>query len=305
MKHIVLSQTCQGEALRYMLLFSEEFRARYECTFVPNFRVADGVSRVDTPESLRALLPGCDVFVYHDLAAYDFPKLLRELPEGCPALRVPYATSTVYWPSHDFQNPIWLVPYATTALIPWPCRLLDALIVAHKDKDSARRAYLDLDIPAVMDVEANFADQLRYLRQAEKDSIFSLSAYFLEHFRDLRLFHLINHPSIQVFRHMANCLLLHLGLAPLTLTPDDPFCKHQIPVHPSIRRHYGLTWCDDDTPVSLFERQVGYEEYISIYIDAYVERFGFQPLPPPRGKAKRKRSGRLAAAIKNLLGRKA
>ena len=305
MKNIVLSQTCQGEVLRYLLLFSPEFRERYTCSFVPNYEVVDGVSRVASPEVLTPHLKTCDLFIYHAITDYDFGAILKTLPEGCPSLAVPYVTSTIYWPSYDFRHPVWLLPYAATALIPWPCRLLDAMIVAFKDKDRARREYLDLDIPSVMDVAENHDSQLRYIRQAEQGTIFSMSAYIQEHFRDQRLFHLINHPSIPLFRHMANCLLLHLGLSPLTLSPTDPFDNHQMPVHPSIRRYYGLTWCDDATRYKLFEKEVAYDEYVSIYIDSYIERFQFQPPPQAKKTHKTKQPGkRLAKFLKMLLGRR-
>ncbi len=302
MKHLVLSLTCHGEVIRYLLLKSEAFRERYTCTFVPNYTVVDGTSQIASPEELRHLLPACDLLVYHPIVGYDFDALLGLLPAGAEALRIPYVTSTIYWPSYDFRHPIWLAPYASTALIPWPCLLLNKMIVTFRDKARIIREYLDLDIPSVMDIEANFAHQMDYLCQAEAGTIFTAASYVRENFRQRRLFHLINHPSIILFRHLTNCLLLHLGLPPLDVTPDDPFQNHQMPVHPSIRRYYRLDWGAAETGANLFERDVDYEQYVSIYVDEYIKRFQFQPFPVPH---KRSRSNRLARAFRAFFGRRA
>lgn len=302
MKNVVLSQTCQGEVLRYMLLLSEPFRERYTCTFVPNYEVVDGKSQVAASTSLESYLPTCDILVYHAIVDYDFDVLKKLLPARNQALRVPYVTSNIYWPSYELRNPIWLAPYAYTALIPWPCRLLNDLIVRLKDKSRIVEAYRDLDVAAAIDVAGNFDAQIRYLQRAEAGTIFSVSRFVRENFRDAQLFHLLNHPGVVLFRYLANCLLEHLGLPALTILPDDPFLNHQIPVHPSLMRYYGLTWCDEQTRFHLFERNLTFSEYTKLYIDFYVERYGFDPVPPP--KVPPKRPGKLRRTLKALLGRR-
>lgn len=297
MKQIVLSQTCQGEAMRYLLSLSEPLGRDYTCTFVPNFEIVDGVGKMAPPVALEQSLPTCDVLIYHDVASYDFGALIRKMPSGSQAIRIPFVTSTIYWPSHDYKNPIWLLPYQGQAYgIPWPCRLLSGLIVKLRDKQRILQAYLDLDLPSQVDCAANFAEQIRYLEQAEAGTIFSVSAFVRDNFARLPLFHLINHPTTHTFLYLANTLLDHLGYPPLTVQPVDSFAHHQMPVHPSLIRHYDLRWCDPTGRISLFEREVSFEEYVSIYIDEYIEKFSYTPYPV----AQRKRG--LLRALSHRLG---
>ncbi len=287
MKHVVLSQTCQGQIFRHLLLSSPAFCQDYTCTFVPNYDVSEGKGKLASTSALEAALPHCDLLVYHDIAAYDFKTLCALLPAGAQALKIPYVTSNIYWPSYEVLNPIWLAPTEATAIIPWPCRLLNDLIVRLRDKTRILSAYCNLDIPEHLDVDKNFKQQVRYLQKAEAGTIFSVADFVQEHYVGQQLFHLINHPGISVFVSMANTLFAYLGLPPLPAQTTDPFAEHQIPVHPSIIRYYALTWCNRDTRYQLWEKRFSHEEYVLFYIDNYIQSYGFDPFPPPRkGNAK-------------------
>jgi len=291
MKHIVLSQTCQGEAMRYLLSLSEPLGRDYTCTFVPNYEIVDGMGKMAPPTALEQALPTCDVLIYHDVANYDFASLLRKMPPGSQAIRIPFVTSTIYWPSHDYKNPIWLMPYQGQAYgIPWPCRVLSGLIVKLRDKRRVLQAYLDLDLPSQVDCAANFADQLRYLKQIEAGTIFSVSAFVRDNFARRRLFHIINHPTSCTFQYLANTLLAHLGYPPLSMQPVDGFAHHQMPVHPSLIRHYGLDWCDPNARIPVLDKMLTYEEYINLYIDEYIGKFGYNPYPVAKRKRRLLRS---------------
>ena len=198
MKKLVLSQTCQGAILRDLLLSSPELAEAYQCLFVPNYALEADAAKPAAVDTLVAELPNCDVLIYHDIAAFDFPARLAQLPPGALAIKVPYVTSTIYWPSHDYRHPCRLAPRGTTALIPWPCRVLNDLIVRLRDEDAIVRAYLDTDLTAGLDLSRHLADQLDYLHKSQVGTPFALAECVERDFATQRLFHMINHPAMQL-----------------------------------------------------------------------------------------------------------
>lgn len=279
MKKIVLSQTCQGLVLEQLLLSSVALKKDFECTFIPNYELQDGKPGLAPPTALQEAVKSCDVLIYHDIAHYNFPALVRQMPPGGVAIKIPYITSTIYWPTYEYQNPFWLCPTGTTALIPWPCRLLNELIVSLRDKRKILDAYLETDIPSCIDIDRSFTSQIAYLQSAEAGSIFNISDFVEKNFRDTQLFHLINHPSLPVFLELANAIFAHLGMPPLENFQNDPFATHQIPIHPSIIRRYNLSWCDETTKFRLIDKSFTFSEYVAFYVDHYIEKFQYT-LPP-------------------------
>jgi hypothetical protein len=286
MKKLVLSQTCQGNALQELLLLSKSFRAEYTCLFVPNYEIVDGKAVAASSQELEAQLEDCDTLIYHDVGQYDFERLLERLPSGALAIKIPYVTSAIYWPTYDFFHPCWLVPHGVTALIPWPCTVLNALITTERDKQRAMRRYLDMDLTTQVDFEANFASQIVYLRKAEAGTIFRVADLVEEQYASTQLFYLINHPSAPIFLHIANSILGYLGFPPLNVHNYDPFCMHQIPIHPSVAAHYGLTWCPPERKYFMIDREMKFDEYVCLYIDSYVEKYGYSISSPPARKFK-------------------
>jgi len=303
MKKLVLSQTCQGAILRDLLLSSPELAEAYQCLFVPNYALEADAAKPAAVDTLVAELPNCDVLIYHDIAAFDFPARLAQLPPGALAIKVPYVTSTIYWPSHDYRHPCRLAPRGTTALIPWPCRVLNDLIVRLRDEDAIVRAYLDTDLTAGLDLSRHLADQLDYLHKSQVGTPFALAECVERDFATQRLFHMINHPAMPLMRHMADVILDHLGMAPLVGERFDPFCMHQLPVHPSVAQGYGLAWCDADTRYYMLDRDYSFEEYVTVYVRAYVAQYGYASYPappaPPRGRAWRRVLRHAVTAIRH------
>lgn len=279
MKKLVLSQTCQGGVLKQLLMSSEAFKKDFTCDFIQNFEIKDGKPGIAPPATLAKALENCDVLIYHDIASYNFPSLLQKLPPHAQAIKIPYVTSMIYWPTHDYRNPVWLAPRESTALIPWPCIKLNELIVSLRDKAKVLDAYLHMDIPAVIDITDVSDRQMDYLKQAENGSIFNISAFIQENFAEKRLFHLINHPSLPVFLNIANAILRHFGIPLLAGFRFDPFANHQMPIHPSIIRYHGLSWCSENTTYRIMDKVFSFEEYVSFYYDRYVEKYQFTMFP--------------------------
>lgn len=280
MKKLILSQTCQGTVIEKLLCYSTAFNQEFKCTFIPNYEVLNGKAQLATCDSLKESLWDCEVLIYHDVAHYKFASLIKRMPPNSIAIKIPYITSKIYWPSYDFKNPCWFSPRANSALIPWPCRKLNELIVSLKKKDKIVDAYMHFDFASLEGIEEDFCRQIDYLKSAEKSSIFDISSFVRNNFRSQQLFHLINHPALPVFLEVTNAILRHLNLEELNGFPGDPFGNHQMPVHPSIIRHYNLTWCDDNTQYLLLDKRLRFEEYVNFYVDCYIEKYGNTNFPP-------------------------
>ncbi|QLA17835.1 WcbI family polysaccharide biosynthesis putative acetyltransferase [Desulfolutivibrio sulfoxidireducens] len=281
-KKIVLSQTCQGLVLERLLMASKELQEHFSCTFIPNYETLDGKTSVASSDDLATALGDCDILIYHDVSSYDFPSLIRKMPPGAQTIKIPYITSNIYWPTLDFKNPCWLSPHGSTAHIPWPCVALNELIVAERDKKRVIDAYLALDLAQVVSLDAVRENQIGYLRAAEKDSIFHLADYVEQNFIERQLFHLINHPAMPVFLEVANTIFQFLGIRRLQKYAYDPFHNHQIPLHPSIIRHYNITWCDETTKFTILDKSMCFEEYVNFYVDSYIEKYQYTMFPVPQ-----------------------
>ncbi|MEF3696797.1 WcbI family polysaccharide biosynthesis putative acetyltransferase [Desulfolutivibrio sp.] len=286
MKKIVLSQTCQGLVLKQLLLSSDALKKEFECTFIPNYELQNGKPGLAPPAALQEAVKSCNVLIYHDIAHYNFPALVRQMPPGGVAIKIPYITSTIYWPTYEYQNPFWLCPRGTTALIPWPCTVLNELIVSLRDKRKILNAYLETDIASCIDINRVYTSQLAYLRSAESGSIFNISEFVEKNFRDTQLFHLINHPALPVFLELANAIFAHLDMPLLKNFRNDPFATHQVPIHPSIIRRYSLSWCDETTKFQMMDRSFTFSEYVALYIDHYIEKFQYTLFPSLQAQGK-------------------
>jgi len=280
MKKIVLSQTCQGLVLKQLLMSSVALKKNFQCIFIPNYEVQDGKPGIAPPTALENALEDCDVLIYHDIAPYNFPSLLRRLPADALTIKIPYITSTIYWPTYSYQTPFGLCPRGTTSLIPWPCTLLNELIVTLRDKKKILDAYLETDIPSRLDMRKAYDAQITYLKAAESGSIFHMAEFVAHNFRDTQLFHLINHPSLPVFLEVTNTILAHLDLPLVENFRIDPFATHQIPIHPSIINSYKLSWCDEKTRFQILDKSFTFEEYVDFYIDSYIEKYQYTMFPP-------------------------
>lgn len=285
-KKIVLSQTCQGLVLERLLMSSREFKRQFACTFVPNYEIHGGKVGIAARDVLESALSDCDVLIYHDISCYDFPALLQKIPPGGVAIKIPYITSTIYWPTYDYKNPCWLSPCGNTAHIPWPCLALNGLIVSLRDKRRALEAYLEMDIAGAVPMDAVYAGQIAYLEEAEQGSPFAVSEFISRHVVEQQLFHLINHPAMPVFVEVANTIFRFLGLPEIPGHAVDPFSDHQMPIHPSVVRHYGISWCDERTRFKILDKDMCFEEYVAFYIDRYVEKYRYAMFPAPAGKSK-------------------
>ena len=181
---------------------------------------------------------------------------------------------------------IW--PYANEAHVqnvaqppfsdgPYPSQLSDSylnrLITKGVPPEEALEQYLALDIGRATHVDRVF--ELYMDRQRERDAKtgFDLAPAIEAHIRTEPLFLTPHHPNARLFGIVAQQLfesmkvpgdMIETAIASLRRTPFPP---DELPIHPGIIRHFGLTFADAETRYSYFdEGRFTFSEYVLRYM---------------------------------------
>ena len=216
-------------------------------------------------------LSNCDILIYHDALSISHSSLLEYLPSHAATIAIPYPTTLIYWPAHSL-DPIWLIKKGGTSLIPFPCLLLNKLIIVYRDKQKIFSEYMNIDFSQHFNLDDIFREQINYLKNAQDNSPLDVASYVENNFNTKRLFHLPNHPSLSLFEFMANGLLEILGCDSNVSLDADPFNNHQTPIHPSIIKYYDLNWSSPNLIYNLLDKRLHFEAYVRLYIDAFIQQ---------------------------------
>ena len=270
-RKVIISATCHGEVIQALFLKSPSFTDRYECEFIPNYQVGhSGIERASIALLLNKL-SNCDILIYHDALGISHSSLLEYLPSHAATIVIPYPTTLIYWPGHSL-NPIWLIKERGASVIPFPCLVLNNIIMSYRDKSKILEEYLNLDFSQHVDMDNILTNQIQYLKTAQRNSPLDVATYVANYFNNKRLFHLPNHPSSSLFEFMTNGLLEILGCKSNVSLDTDLFEGLQTPIHPSVIKYFDLKWCRPDTIYNLWGRRLNFEAYVRLYIDAFMQQ---------------------------------
>jgi cytochrome c-type biogenesis protein CcmH/NrfG len=160
---------------------------------------------------------------------------------------------------------------------PYPAQMgdsyLNRLISKGTSVDDALELYLSLDIG-----KAAHLDRLMELyldRQRQRDAAvgFSIAPVIEAEFRTRKLFLTAEHPDTWLFGVMAKQLLESMNVpsavisnALATLT-RSPFPPTELPLHPGVIKHFGLTFADpNDSYRFADEGDISFSEYVCRYM---------------------------------------
>ena len=191
-------------------------------------------------------------------------------------IAVPLVHCGFYWPfagqPHP-NNPI--LPHMATG--PYGAEMSDGFLNRHIKRGTPAEAavaeYLALDVNQVV-----MLDRLREVvleKQAMRDAAtgFDLASLMAEHFRTEQIFLTPFHPNLRVALALASQTLSRLGMLSSELvamrraTRETPFPKDELPVHPAVARHWGLTWAAPERRYNfLNEGGFTFLEYVRRYV---------------------------------------
>jgi hypothetical protein len=161
-------------------------------------------------------------------------------------------------------------------IIPFRCKVLDDLIYKCKSENEIVRRYCSLNMAEIMDLDFHYRNQIDYLKKLDSDNQYIKIASFVdEHVLSVQLFFLFNHPSLDVFRKIIDQLFYAFGIAnDLPEEIPDNFSYHQIPIHPSVVKYFGLKFVKDEAIWPVGPHKVSYDDYVRLYIKGYMDEIG-------------------------------
>lgn len=242
-------------------------------------RLEEDVAYVDDlgldDAQLRDLLDGVDTIV---AVERDFDYGLQELRSrpGTRFYTFPMVFGGFIWPfatephvHNVMERPISDGPYPTQR----SDSFLNRLIVKGVSPEDALEQYLALDIVKVAHV-----DRLRELfidqqRARDERTGFDIASFIDEQFAVRSLYMSPHHPNAPLFGLVARQLFERMGVAPdaieAGLRTNDvyPYSREELPIHPRIVDHFGLSYIGPDQRYRFNEEgDCTFEEYVLKYM---------------------------------------
>lgn len=277
---LILIGTCIAEGVRYALNLSPAFRARYRLRHFITNRAAPSMSEFVIPNEVLY-----DSAVVAHVAPQwadwgneqAYLELLARIPAHVERISFPYPAFQPLWPFHcrdsrqgqTLPEALWR-PHEDRPYYPYGDSYVLGLLRRAADPGEVVRRYLALDLARETDLDGLLAKTLFIYREREAFTDVKIADYIAENFRVRRLFDSINHITNEVALRIANQILarLHIEAVPeARLQQLAEILSPAVPIHPSVRRHFGLKYVNDDTryAVDLY-RRLTYPEYLADYV---------------------------------------
>lgn len=271
-KTIIVYGNCQAEF--FTALLEPELAARsahrviYRRSFDHPFDEQSELPRED--------LASCSLFFeQHDRAR--FPE--REfLPADCPNIVFPSLDTVLFWPFQAMNPYDKLDP----PVFPWGhFPYADRIVLGYLDKgmpaDEILRQYLHGWDSYKPDLNRLFEVEKARLTARDKSCHVRVADYFLQHFREKRLFWTVNHPAremtAELYRRLLKAgavfepVLAEIGDDAITRSFDARYFLENIsvPIHPKLAEHFGLAWYDAEHELHAWSSAapISYVEYFT------------------------------------------
>jgi hypothetical protein len=280
----ILYATVIGDGVKWLLPMSDEFSRQYRL-FSYWMGPADLSDHSAIPE---AHIDACDLLLCQHPDAISFRNEQRDVYEKfierfrCRRITLPYPHFRVFWPfdtgdpendrpplpalrSWDTFNPLSVEPH-------WP--LGDTFVAARLEEGDSCAAliakYLALDVAAEVDLDGLLHETLSKIDQHETRADVKVLDFVASTLPLRKLFSTLNQPSNPLFLHITNRILELIGYPRLPeeiLDRLQPLIRREMPVHPSIGRHFGLDYIKEDTRYLVNRRRLHtFSEYIHDYV---------------------------------------
>ena len=232
-------------------------------------------------EASRAAIAQARIFV-DQIMPMEGQGTLDGVPADARRLHVPLVDGSFLWPFSGARHPDSLQRYGSYH--PFYIELGDSWLLKRMARgaspDQAVADYLVADIAkdGRLDRRYELAMELQAMRDGETH--YRFTPLITEHFRTERLFRTPYHLEWRLSQHMLLTLLDDLDVpeaakfAALTYGTKSLFAGSDLPVHPKVAAHFGLTWTDATTRVCFWrETMVNFEEYARRFAkcEAYPE----------------------------------
>ncbi len=266
---IVFIGNCQAGSLRHVYARFVQPHTRHEV-----FHVA---THEDLSEANRQRIQAADAVA---LQMQDFSTKAgaMPLPDGVPVYRFPVVSGAFLWPFSGRERPgnknVPIRPGGS-----YPAQLgdswLNRMIRDGVDAEEATRQYLALDVATVTDFDRLYRITLAKQRRMDDALGFQVASIIDEHFRDEPLFLTAYHPGMRIMKHLAVTVFRAMGVDEAIVDRMGRLFRHdlslplsEVPIHPSIARHFGLRFVTPDKPYRFHnEGAYTFEEWAHRYME--------------------------------------
>jgi Flp pilus assembly protein TadD len=133
------------------------------------------------------------------------------------------------------------------------------------------RAYRDLDVAARVDLDLYLRLFIEQQKHLDPDAVYGIGEFVMRHFRTEPLFSSPSRPNARVIGHLAGVLFRRMGLGDDRATKieqsDEMGSDAELPIHPSVARHFDLKWLKHNhIYMFLWNQRVSFEEYARRYV---------------------------------------
>src|ERR1019366_1477846 len=195
----------------------------------------------------------------------------QEITQSADVHLVPIVSGAFLWPNQGQPHP--RPPpfrYGNYHYMPeYNDRFLGKLIEEGVSPEEALRTYRNIDVAAICAVGRRYELELEAQRWRDKATGFDCAAIIEEHFRTEEVFQSAYYFNIRIANHLTAGLFRSMKIDPqytervaryMRYTPFAPRC---VPIHPSVVRHFGITYVDEATRYQfLSEGAFTFNEYV-------------------------------------------
>jgi tetratricopeptide (TPR) repeat protein len=189
---------------------------------------------------------------------------------------VPLLAGGFLWPfageAHPRNENVWFMAGG-----PYTGEMSDSYLNRHIDKEvppaEAVNQYLTLDVGSIRNLDRLF--ELLIDRQRSRDAAcgYQFADVIEERFREEPLFRTPHHPNLRLTLSFISQFFQRMGMGTAAirqlheLVRVTPFPKGQLPIHPSVARHFNLKYADAQTRYRLREEgRFTFAEYALRYM---------------------------------------
>lgn len=245
-RRVALIGNCQAQAMTNLYQKFAAGRTGDILTHVPSYE--------DLTEEDRATIERADLVV-EQLFDIKPQADVAGIAAGTPRLFIPMVTAGFLWPFAGQAHPRnadcpFLVggPYGGEASDSY----LNRLILAGTDPEEAVEAYMDLDVRNRTNLDRLYELIIDRQRSRDEAAEYRISEIIEQHFRSEQIFLSPYHPNVRVAVSLATQFFQQMGASPQDIarmqacTRVTPFPKGELPIHPSVARHFGMDFVTPD-----------------------------------------------------------
>ncbi len=257
---------CQGRAVLQLLAQSPAFSRAFDCVALINW---------ERPQLRQELFDRCGLLLHQYLppewGEHSTQAVLQRLPQDCPTISFAYQYCTFLWPMHEKSANTLVAPQFPGERHFYRDTVLERLTQTDLPPAVAARAYANMDLAEAVDLHQIYNSCMQRQRSKEKHTDIRGTDFVERLFAKRRLFTTVRHPDAPLYAHLANQILRLLDLPPLRsrdVAAAGPFygTPYEHPVHPSVKRFFGLFWADESSRYTIWDSSFTFEEYAADYV---------------------------------------